>query len=162
MGVDPHGLEVEVAPEPADIDLHSSCYWFSARISRYYTVENRLNDQQPPEELVCVSALTLGLVSALDQAAEIVNAHDWDLLRALRESACRDGLAGRVDGLAVADLARDALAAARQGLASRGLGEERFLEPLEARLAARTCPADRAAEAFTSGGVGALVDLRRL
>jgi hypothetical protein len=43
-----------------------------------------LNDQQPPDALLAVSALTLGLVSALVEAKEELSSYDWQALRQMR------------------------------------------------------------------------------
>ena len=43
-------------------------------------------------------------------------------------------------------------------LAARGHGEEAHLEPLRHRLATGKNPAQRALDAFSAGGMGALVD----
>ncbi|MDY0166529.1 MAG: glutamate-cysteine ligase family protein [Thermoguttaceae bacterium] len=161
-GLDLDGGPVEIVPAPEDLDLHNSCYWYTARISRYFTVENRVFDQQPPEALLAPAAVSLGLVTVLDEAEEQLRQYQWDALRAARESACRDGLAGSVDGRPLADAARDMLAAARDGLKRRKLGEERFLEPFEERLKARRCPADDVANLFTAGGMEALIDARSI
>ncbi len=161
-GHDLDGNPLRFAPAPEDLDLHNSCYWYTARISRYFTVENRVFDQQPADALTAPAALTLGLVSALDEAEEELQKYDWDALRAARESACRGGLAGQLDGRPVADAARHMLAVARDGLERRKLGEERFLEPLEARLQAARCPADDVAERFAAGGMEALIEARSI
>ena len=156
------GSEVELTPEPSDIDTHCTCYWWNARITRYYTVENRANDQQPPDALLSVSALTLGLVSALDEATEALSTRNWSTLRASREAACREALAGDAGGTPLCDLAGEMLDLAGLGLRRRGLGEEEFLAPLVSRLAAGECPADGAARIFGEGGVPALVAAGRL
>ena len=161
-GYDVDGREVAVVPEPADIDLHSTCYWFNARLSRYYTVENRTNDQQPPDDLLCVPALTLGLISSLAECVEALRSYSWDELRAARPAACRQGLAGAVGGRPLTDFAAGMLALARLGLERRERGEEVLLEPLERRLRDRCCPADEAAELFRSGGIASLIEARKL
>ncbi len=161
-GCDLDGNALQFAPAPEDLDLHNSCYWYTARISRYFTVENRVFDQQPPDALLAPAALTLGLVSALGEAEEELRQYGWDALRAARESACRDALAGHVDGRPLADAARGMLAVARDGLKRRKLGEERFLEPLEARLKTARCPADDVAERFGAGGMAALIENRSI
>lgn len=158
VGVDTNGQEVSFTPEKSDIDLHNSCYWYNARISRYYTVENRANDQQPPDGLLCVSALTLGLVSALSEAKEELLSYDWQILRQMRHLACQHGLQGSKDTSRLIRLALRVLTIARLGLLRRGLGEEKFLKPLEERLCSFECPADRAADIFRTGGAGALVN----
>ena len=157
-----NGREVGVVPDESDIEVHSTCYWYNARLSRYYTVENRVNDQQPPDELVCVAALTLGLLSALDECWEVLGSHDWELLRQAREAACRGGLGARVDGLSLLDLAGEMVELAASGLRKRALGEEQFLAPLQQRLRERTCPADEARALFENGGVDSLVAARTL
>jgi len=162
VGEDSEGREVSFVPEPADIDLHNSCYWFTARLSRYYTVENRANDQQPPEDLLCIAALTAGLIAELKKAMDAVSAYDWDDLRAARETACRFGLAPSNGSVDLARLAGEMLEVAEGGLRKRGLGEEEFLAPLVRRLAERRCPADDAADLFGSEGITALVEARAI
>lgn len=162
-GVDARtGEEVGVVPERSDLELHNTCYWYNARLSRYYTVENRANDQQPPEDLLCVSALTLGLVSALGEALEVLGVHDWQALRESRDVACQMGLAGKVDGFHLADIAERMLEVAHLGLRRRNLGEEQFLAPLQRRVREQECPADHALRVVTGGGIEALVAARRI
>jgi gamma-glutamylcysteine synthetase len=158
VGIDATGKEISFTPEKSDIDLHNSCYWYNARISRYYTVENRVNDQQPPDALLSISALTLGLISALAEAKEELASYDWQTLRQMRQIACQYGLHGRKDSIRLIRLALRMLIIARLGLLRRGLGEEKFLAPLEERLCDFECPADQAADLFSNGGVGMLVE----
>jgi gamma-glutamylcysteine synthetase len=162
VGRGPDGREVALRPEPDDIDVHSTCYWWNARLSRYQTVENRLNDQQPAGALVCASAVTLGLLSALDEATEQLAAWDWGELRRLREAACRDGLRGGADGLSCRAVAGAVLDIAERGLKRRGRGEERFLDPLERRLEQGRIPAEDAAGTVRNGGIEGLVSERSL
>ncbi len=147
-----------VHPEPADIDVHNSCYWYSTRISRYHTVENRLCDQQPPDTLTVPAALTLGLVSAAASAWRKLSQADWTILRRMRSVACRDGIRARVDGFDVLELCDVMLDAAEEGLRGRGLGEEVFIEPLRERLSQRTNPADRVVELVNNHGIGSIVE----
>ena len=156
------GERQSLVPAVADIDLHNSCYWYTARISRYFTVENRVFDQQPPADLLCAAAITLGLTSALDEAWEELSSHGWEDLRKGREAACRDGLQGRVHSTPLADFAERMVDIARRGLLARGRGESKFLDPLLNRLAAKRCPADEVAQWFRSGGVEAVVEARAL
>jgi gamma-glutamylcysteine synthetase len=156
------GKVVSFVPRDEDIDLHNTCYWFNARLSRYYTVENRANDQQPPEDLLCVAALTLGLVSALVESWAKLSTYDWLDLRQARKAACRDGLSGLAGEVDLAELAGQMLALAQMGLERRGLGEEKFLGPLWRRLGDLRCPADKAAELCDEEGMAALVEARSL
>jgi gamma-glutamylcysteine synthetase len=156
------GAPIDLVPEAADIGVHNSCYWYNARLTRYYTVENRINDEQPADALLVPSAISLGLVEALDEACEAIQARDWDMLRESRDVACRDGIRGAVRGVPMSDLSREMFDLATAGLKKRGKGEEEFLAPLEKRLAERRCPAEDAAEVFAGGGGEALVQARRL
>lgn len=151
------GETVALAPHIEDIRVHNSCYWYTARISQYFTVENRVFDQQPPDELECVSALTLGLVSALDEAWAEISRYSWDCLREARWTACRSGLAGECDAFSLAELAATMLDIARLGLARRKLGEEQYLEPLGQRLREKKCPSDVANAIFAKSGIPGLV-----
>ena len=159
---DMNGNKVPVTPRESDIDTHSTCYWYNARISRYYTVENRVNDQQPAEDLAVIGAITLGLVAARDKAEAELNAYRWQDIIAAREQACRHGLDGRVDGFTLQDFARTMVTIAEEGLSKRGMGEEAFLKPLRERLETGKCPADTAAEIFDSQGMEGLVAQRKL
>ena len=160
VGVGLDGREVTVTPEPADIDLHCTCCWHPARITRYGTVENRPNDQQPPGALLCVAALTLGLTETPDESQEELSRFEWHELRSARESACRSALRGMVGSQPIASLAGRLLELARLGLERRGLGEDQFLEPLEERLNSGRCPSDNAVEMFQQGGAETLVEAR--
>jgi gamma-glutamylcysteine synthetase len=162
VGSELDGSEVKVVPHTDDIATHNSCYWYNARISRYYTVENRICDQQPRDALLVPAALTLGLLWALDEAWEAASAYGWDTLREMREHACRHGLGGNGQGDALRALAASMLEAARAGLARRGLGEEVFLAPVAERLEAGRSPADAAMELHRHGGVTALLAARKL
>lgn len=162
VGYELSGQERTFSPTESDFDLHNTCYWYNARISRYYTVENRVNDQQPPEDLLCIAALTLGLVSIAGQADEEIASYDWELLRDMREAACRDGMDGRVGDVNTADLAGTMLDLAHRGLVMRGLGEECFLAPLYRRLEQHTNPAEAAAHIFQTEGMERLLDARRI
>lgn len=161
-GIDARGRDVPLTPRADDIDQHGTFYWYNARISRYYTLENRVNDQQPPGGLLCVPTLTLGIVEALAEAEEAIASYVWEDLAAARVAACREGLGAVAGDVAVDELAARMLKVAQLGLERRGLGEEQFLEPLWRRLNERRCPADDAVALFDEGGIGALVDARRL
>ena len=158
MGQSLDGKPVAVVPQSEDIRIHNSCYWYTARISRYFTVENRVFDQQPPDDLLCASALTLGLVSALEQAKKLVSDCAWAELRQARETACQHGLAAEGEGASLLELAARMLEIAESGLVQRGLGEEVFLGPLKKRLQAKTCPAQHALALFEDAGVEGLVE----
>ncbi len=162
LGVKPDGQQICLEPEPSDIDQHSTFYWYNARISRYYTLENRVCDQQPPDEMLSIAALTLGLVSNLNQSWEEIRSHGWSDLRKSREAACKKGMQAQVGRLEMALLAKRMVDLAEIGLAGRGLGEEIYLSPLKTRLKDMCCPADEAERLFARGGVSALCEKRRI
>ncbi len=162
VGRDADGREVEIQPEACDIDLHGTCYWYNARLSHYYTVENRLNDQQPPGELSSIAALTLGLTAVMREAHEEIMSYPWERLREAREEACRHAIQGEMEGLELTDLAERMLELAREGLQRRDRGEERYLAPLHERLAQHRCPADEVEEIFEKDGIEGIVHARSL
>lgn len=100
------------------------------RHARYLYIEGRAPGSNfPDRELVeeadsavsrsCVvsaSAIQAGLIRNLEASRALVYRWGWKRLRALRERAIVDGLAGEVDGLGVADLCREVLAIATEGL----------------------------------------------
>lgn len=151
------GDVVSLVPKLEDLKLHNSCYWYTARVSQYFTVENRVFDQQPPDRLELPSALTLGLISAVDAAWEELSQYSWGALREARESACRVGLDGITDEFAIDELAGRMLEIAIGGLRQRRLGEEKYLEPLKKSLQQHTCPACEAVAIFEKSGVAGLV-----
>ena len=154
------GKEVMIHPEANDIKLHLSFGFHTARISRYFTVENRLWGQQPPDALVCPAALSLGLLTALPEATEELRQYQWSTLKLMREAAIHDGLEAEVEDIAVADLSRQLLELAELGLQRRGLGEEVYLAPLQKRLARKQNPAVEARTIFEQGGIDALIAAR--
>jgi hypothetical protein len=101
-----------------------------ARHARYLYIEGRapgsnLPDRELVEEaepavarscVVSASAVQAGLIRNLAASQALVYRWGWKRLRALRERAIADGLAGEVDGLGVADLCREVLAIATEGL----------------------------------------------
>ena len=160
IGLD--GKKVEVKPEEGDIDIHNTCYWYNSRITRYCTVENRANDQQPPEDVLSIAAMTLGLVSALPEAVKVTEKYPWSVLRKARKTACEQGLDGSVEGFSLHDMAQEMVETARHGLLKRGRGEEVFVEPLEKRIKDKKCPADETREFFLKGGTEELFLRRKI
>ena len=140
--------------------MHNSFYWFTARISRYFTVENRLCDQQAPGNLASPAALSLGLLSALPEAQEELSQFNWSTLKLMRQTAMKDGLDGEVEGIALADMAARMLELAQLGLERRKLGEEIYLQPLKQQLASKQNPAMEASEIFNQDGIKALIEAR--
>jgi gamma-glutamylcysteine synthetase len=152
------GELVEVAPTQEDLELHLTFCWHNARLSRYWTLENRVNCQQPPDSLLAVGALSLGLAEHLPQARELVDGYDWDDLRAARVDAMRRGLYAKVGEEPMSALCEAMLEVASDGLRTRGEREQSYLAPLWRRLTRGQCPADAAARRLQRDGMGGLVE----
>lgn len=157
-GLTPDGEDVHVERQEHDLDQHFTFFWHNARLSRYYTLENRINDQQPPAEILTIPAFTLGIMENLGSAVSLVNEYPWEVLRQTRVQAARHGLDAVVEGIRVSRLSRDALEIAEAGLKKRGMAEEVFLRPLRERLQQGGCPADRAAKVFKDTGSEGFVE----
>ncbi len=153
---------VPLAPDPADFGLHTTFCWHDARLSEYFTLENRVNCQQPPGAEFAVAAFTLGLMEELEEAEAFVNRFNWNFLAKLRRAAVENGLAAAVGGIRVGALAREVLAIAEQGLQKRRLNEESFLRPLWERLERGACPADEVRIAFAQAGIDGILRNYRL
>ncbi len=160
-GIDLAGQPVVVVPDDADLKQHNSFYWYNCRISRYYTVENRTNDQQPPSAMMAISALTLGLASALQEAEDVLITYDWEELRQWRSLACLSQRSPQVNR-SLWRLASQMVEVAEVGLRRRGLGEEEFLAPLWQRVQTQTSPAMRMQQCFLRGGIKGLLEAASL
>jgi gamma-glutamylcysteine synthetase len=155
LGKTANGKIRRLKPSLVDIDLHDTFYWWNARISRFFTLENRCNSQQPPQEIVTIPALTLGIVENLTEMGSVLQqcGYTWNELTDSRESAIRLGLEASVGNDPVTVLCGKMIAVAESGLRKRGLGEEVFLSPLWQRLQEGRCPADKVREDFLEGGI---------
>jgi len=151
------GESVEVEPREEDLELHLTFCWHNARLSRYWTLENRVNCQQPPDSLLAVGALTLGLAERLPEARELVDRYDWEDLRAARVDAMHRGLYAQVGEQPVSALCEAMLEIASDGLRTRGEKEQSYLAPLWRRLTRGQCPADTAAHRFRRDGMEGLL-----
>jgi gamma-glutamylcysteine synthetase len=156
-GIKIDGTEVALKPCLEDVDLHDTFYWYDARLSRYCTLENRTNSQQPPTEVMTVPALTVGLMENLGEAVDLINRYNWGELVESRMSAIRYGLDAKVGNRSIRNICESMLEVAENGLKKRGLGEEFFLVPLWERLEDGECPSDRVRRCFREGGIRCLV-----
>jgi glutamate--cysteine ligase len=118
------------------------------RLKRY--LEMRGADSGPLPNLLALAAFWAGILyddTSLDAAWDLVK--DWtaDERQKLRDDVPRQGLAAKIRGRTVFELATDTLKLARAGLARRkhrdidGRDETRYLEVLEDRLARGTTAA---------------------
>jgi len=152
------GESVEVEPREEDLELHLTFCWHNARLSRYWTLENRVNCQQPPDSLLAVGALTLGLAERLPEARELVDRYDWEDLRAARVDAMHRGLCAQVGEQPLSALCKAMLEIASDGLRTRGEKEQSYLGPLWRRLTRGQCPGDTAAHRFRRYGMEGLLE----
>ncbi len=152
------GREV-VVPRPEDLYYFAALLEFNARLSPSYgTVESRVSCQQPPNALLSVPALVLGLVENLAESEALADAIGTENFVPLRFAAMTRGLHGEVGEVRLDRLAEKVLSIASAGLGKRGLGEDVYLEALWRRLSDGLGPADRAAQLFEHSGLGKLVE----
>ncbi|HEX2137366.1 MAG TPA: glutamate--cysteine ligase [Microvirga sp.] len=127
---------------------HVSTLFPEVRLKRY--LEMRGADVGPPERIVALSALWVGLLydeAGLDQAWQLVKGWSAADREALRADVPKHALEAVVAGRPVRDVARDALAIARAGLKARarrdasGADETRYLAPLDEIVARGRTPA---------------------
>jgi glutamate--cysteine ligase len=125
-----------VTPTVGDFADHYTTVFTDVRLKRF--LEMRGADAGSPAMMLAQSALWVGLLyddAALEAAVRLVGQYPWQELAAIRAEVPRQGLKVRLGKGTVADLARQAVAIARDGLKARGLGEEIYLEPLQAIVA---------------------------
>jgi glutamate--cysteine ligase len=127
---------------------HLTTLFPEVRMKRF--LEMRGADGGRWRRICAVPAFWAGLLydrTALDAAWDLVRDWSAEERQALRDSVPRAGLVTPFRGGTVLDVAREALAIARAGLARRGLNdaqgndETRFLEPVEAILRVGLSPA---------------------
>ncbi|MEM9425878.1 MAG: glutamate-cysteine ligase family protein, partial [Pseudomonadota bacterium] len=122
-------------------------------------IEMRGADGGPWRRLCALPAFWVGLIydqTALDAAWDLVKKFDAETRAALRVAASVDGLAAEVNGIRMADLAREAVTIAEGGLKARarpGAGgllpdETHFLNALKETLETGETPADELIRRF--------------
>ena len=134
---------------------HLSSIFPEVRLKRY--LEMRGADAGPLPNLLALPALWVGILyddAALDAAWDLVK--DWSAAerQQLRDDVPKLGLAAKIHGRSVAELAADILTLSRGGLARRnrldagGRDESRYLDVLDERLARRKTPAEDLLDKF--------------
>ncbi len=143
---------------------HITTIFPEVRLKRY--LEMRGADSGPLPYLLALPALWVGILYddvSLDGAWDLVKHWTAEERQKLRDAVPREGLAARIRGRTVGEIAVDVLKLARAGLARRkrlavgGQDETRFLKPLEDQLARGTVPAQELLEKF-HGPWGGSVD----
>jgi glutamate--cysteine ligase len=127
---------------------HLSSIFPEVRLKRY--LEMRGADVGPPERMVALSALMVGLYydsAALTGALDLVKQWTAEQRQRLRDEVPRVGLAAKIGGRDLSAVALDMLALSRAGLTrrarrnARGEDETIWLVPLEAIAESRREPA---------------------
>jgi glutamate--cysteine ligase len=123
---------------------HVTTVFTDVRLKRF--LEMRGADAGSPEMLQALPAFWTGLLySDAAQKAAAALVRPWPVadLQALRRAVPETALATPFQGRTGREVAADAIAISRDGLRARGLGEEIFLEPLDAIIASGETQADR-------------------
>jgi len=142
----------------ADWNAHLTTLFFEVRMKSY--LEIRCIDSQPVEMMLAVPALIKGIFYEQDcllAAWDLVKGWDEKERSALVHLAHRAGLQARIRRYQLADLARELLAIAKEGLErqnridSRGDNESVYLQRLEAQVRRGRCPAEGVIERWKGG-----------
>ncbi|MCB1382255.1 MAG: glutamate--cysteine ligase [Notoacmeibacter sp.] len=137
-------------PEPTlgDWTNHLSTLFPDVRLKRF--LEMRGADGGPWRRICALPAFWVGLLyddAALDAAEQLTAGWTVESVLAARDAAPREGLATRLGGSTMHEIAREALAISRIGLKNRnrpnddGYDEAHFLSPLEEIVARGTTDA---------------------
>jgi glutamate--cysteine ligase len=136
-------------PTLSDWANHMSTTFPEVRLKRY--LEMRGADSGPLPSLLALPALWVGLLYddvSLDAAWDLAKVWTAEERQKLRDEVPKLGLAAKIGGRTVFEIADDVLKLARAGLSRRkyfdlsGRDETRYLEVLEDRLARGTTPAE--------------------
>ncbi len=149
-------------PTLSDWADHLTTVFPEARVKRY--IEMRGADAGNEAHLAALPAFWTGLLydgSALDAAWDLVKGLDAATREGLRVAAGRDALQGEAGGVRLMDLARQAVAISRAGLAARGrlaggVDETVHLAALEDSLGRGAVQADRLIAEYTGAWGGDL------
>ena len=142
---------------------HLSTIFPEVRLKRY--LEMRGADAGPLPNLLALPALWVGILyddSSLDAAWDLVKAWTAEERQKLRDDVPRLGLAAKVGGVTVFELATEVLKLARAGLARRarvdlsGRDETRYLEVIEDRLSRGTTPAQELLDKYKGPWAGSV------
>ncbi|MEL6688145.1 MAG: glutamate--cysteine ligase [Pseudomonadota bacterium] len=137
-------------PTLSDFEDHLSTIFPEVRLKRF--LEMRGSDTGPWDELCAMSAFWVGLLyddDALDAAWDLVKSWSAEERQALREAVPKLGFEATIGGVSVRDLAREALAIARNTLNKRaymnghGENETVFLQALDQMVSDGQSNADR-------------------
>lgn len=146
--------EVEFTPRLEDIEYLRSFKFLD--LTYRGTIEYRSACTQPISDVLCVGAFQLGLKHNLDKLAVLLDEdeviyHQGYNPTELRKLLVRRELPGFVDEEKLYSLLRNVLDLSREGLVSRGYGEEVFLDSLYERVESHSNPARNMLESLENG-----------
>ncbi len=155
-------------PTLSDWADHLTTVFPEARIKKY--IEMRGADGGPWRRLCALPAYWVGLMydqSSLDAAWDLAKGWDAETREEMRIAASVDGMAAKVNGISMMDLARETVAISKEGLKARakpGLGgmvpdERHFLHALEESIETGKAPADELLDCYNGEWNG---DLSRI
>ena len=131
-------------PTIVDWENHLSTLFPEVRLKQF--LEMRGADMGDEAHINALSALWVGLLydaEALEEAWQQVKNWTVDEMWKLRNDVPMHAIHTPFRGCMVSDIAREVVGVARQGLIRRGLGEEKYLAPLEETLVLNKTPAER-------------------
>lgn len=144
---------IEFTPEINDID-HLRSYKF-ADLTFRGTIELRSACMQPAYQAMSVPAFNLGVRARLDEFEKLLSSyplyHYGYSPDELRKMSVMYELPDFMTGKGMSKLLLDTVDLAREGLVSRGFGEERYLEPLYDRAEQILSPAREMTDGLRSG-----------
>jgi glutamate--cysteine ligase len=150
--------------EPATLDdwrLHLTTLFPEVRLKGY--LELRSADSQPASRVLALPALVKGVfheADCLDAADDLVKRWRFDECVALYRDVTRGGMAARMKGIPVAELARELHQIADEGLRrqreldSEGRDERAYLDPIREFVSAGRSPAQIAADRWSRALTG--------
>jgi glutamate--cysteine ligase len=133
----------------ADWSAHLTTLFPEVRLKGY--IELRGADSQAPELMLAVPALAKGIfyeADCLQAAWDLVKSWTWEERLALSRAVPRQALQARIRRLPLAEIARELVAIAAEGLRRQGVrnahgdDESVYLERLEEMVKRGRCPAD--------------------
>lgn len=136
--------KLSFSPEPNDIE-YLRTFKFEDLTFRG-TVEFRSSCCQPISDVMTVAAFHLGLINKTNQLAELIENdnslyHNGYNAVELRRQLVRSELPAYINRDELYAFVKSVLDLCREGLAERGNGEEKYLDPLYERVKNRTNPA---------------------
>ena len=157
-------LETGLDGEPARLDdwrLHLTTLFPEVRLKGY--LELRSADSQPPGRVLALPALVKGIFhddDCLDAADDLAKRWTFEDCAGLYRDVTRGGMAARMKGIPVAELARELHAIADEGLRRQreldgeGRDERIYLEPIREFISAGRSPAQLTAERWARSLTG--------